>query len=664
MKGDRRQAALATAHARIRSNPNAPLQLMGREADGLAALALTTALEQWRSAVDQHTNGSDRKTTADLTLRCDDLVGRLEALTAYDTLHDGALDAIATVTSISSDLTRPGSTSTGSTSANMRSALDSVNGWIETTTKPTKNSSSRTSATWTSTQTEVGRAGQQQRSAVQELLGLDVDDLLDDNGEYSPEVVLGAMHGLYPALLDLLLEIIQPLASNGLQLDRCLDAVHHFQLSDGPLRLWAAQQAKKHIVAAYEKDPKRTALIMRELRNRTDNSAANRERLRRTRRSLAAAQTSTERAELTLERYRQMAEGQLRPWGWTLARLTGGYDDAKMPELGGIRERLVKADTAATRAVADVIRPIARNAAAHEDYQYDDRRHVLRVGSETATREELEDACIRIVALVSGFELGFGAARADTEGLRQAMDDGDPAPMAAELLRRRSIEFFSTNGLKPLRGERTGSTFTVTIESLEPQKINPMFQAVMWASRMQHDTDTFAVKLYGESNPIVEVERAVLDKTFPLWWKCRHVFDQMPTGVFGGVNTAVRMKAETGPEAVRAAVWIGANDLVHAFNEFWDPWWPRRTSAFGDLAQRAYTVEHSSRIALEQTGNNSAGKLHQLILRASELHDAARQENLPLVRSQESRIRKLHGSVPMMPILPTWSDWIPPRDDD
>jgi hypothetical protein len=102
----------------------------------------------------------------------------------------------------------------------------------------------------------------------------------------------------------------------------------------------------------------------------------------------------TQRVRISPSIYRRVVESQLRPWAWTLPQLRGRRS-LVTPELSNMRDMLVADGHPLLAELAVAILLAARNAAAHEDYAWDDAADALSVGNDFVTVSELEDATDR-----------------------------------------------------------------------------------------------------------------------------------------------------------------------------------------------------------------------------------------------------------------------------
>jgi hypothetical protein len=494
-----------------------------------------------------------------------------------------------------------------------------------------------------------------------QLFGLQQDRIVDAEGYFSVELVIAEMHGRYDWLLDRLEALTRPLTTTPLDMDKAITAVRLVTGFGGPQGLFVARSVKRLILETFAADPLATALALRALRARTDRSAANNMRVRRTHRQLGQARDDAEAAMLLLEQYRQLAEGQLRPWAFTLLRLQQRRAGS-VPELGRLNALLDTSGDPLARIASSAILAGARNAAAHEDFDYDRSRGLMVVGDDTISTGDLRRAMRTIATIVGGAEAGWTAARAESPALRQAMDVGDSTPPPAVLLRRKSVEHFATNGLRPVDSSRTGDQFTVVLEDLVPGRINPCMQALIWSARYQRDVAEFRVELVGRHGAVLVVDRGCLDDSFELSLTCRGWFSAMPTSLFLGVNAAARLTVESSGQGADAVAWLAANDVVHAFNEAHDLASLEVRPSIEDLWRRAYVAERGARLGLAQTGKGGAGRLHRVIRRLGDVREAISSSDPRRLDQLENESRRVHETLRPVAPLPSWSPWVPPAE--
>jgi hypothetical protein len=263
----------------------------------------------------------------------------------------------------------------------------------------------------------------------------------------------------------------------------------------------------------FSEDPVNLAVPLRELKLGVERSASSRAGIIRAGRALETVRTDAERAGISLDLYRRMVESQLRPWVRALLRIRG-RQVSKVAPLNTLREQLIKDGLPLLRDAADAILPAARNAGAHEDFEWDDAARILRIGDAAVTVGELEDATERAYAFMCGAEAAWSCARARWPQLATLLDSEDPPGGLRTMNTFGALAHFGTNGLRVADWRYERGKFAVTVDELPSQLINPCFQAVTWASRYLADASRFEVLLPGLSRAALELTRPALDATF------------------------------------------------------------------------------------------------------------------------------------------------------
>lgn len=403
--------------------------------------------------------------------------------------------------------------------------------------------------------------------ACDAAFGVPYDSLRDSRGTYAPSRLFAAYYGRYDELADRVAKVLAPITDKPPHLINAVQAAESLIVTPRPLlTLRAASDATLVISQELSTDPKALAAPLRELKLRVDRSAANHAGIVRTTQALNEARTDAERAELWLDLYRRMVEGQLRPWAWTLLRIRGKSDE-KPPDLNGLRELLVADGLPLLQDAADAILPAARNAAAHEDFEWDEAAEVVRIGDAAVTVAELEDGVERAYAFMCGAEAAWACARARWPQLATLLDADDPPNGLKTINVRSALSHFGTNGLRVHDWQYERGVLAVTIDELPFSLINPCFQAAAWASRYLEDASRVKVLLPSLPRPAADLSRQALDATFVVWTQARACFAAMPLSTFLPANADARLQVELPDEAALAAAWLAVNDAVHAYNE-------------------------------------------------------------------------------------------------
>lgn len=486
--------------------------------------------------------------------------------------------------------------------------------------------------------------------------GVAHDDLLDERGIFSRSRLLAAYYGRYRQLAIRIGTLLSVITSHPPDVVSALGPAEALALSGRPLITLRTAVRITHLFDEHiAADVEALARPLREMKLAVDRSAASHGAMVRLRAQRDEVSTSEERAVLDLDIYRRMVEGQLRPWGWALLQVFG-RTAARPPELSSLREQLVAEQHPLLLDAARAIVPEARNAAAHEDYVWDHKLGALRIGDATISPDDLDDASDRAYTFMLGAEAAWRCARHSSPAFANALDAHDPLGGFAALNVRTAIDNFGTNGLQVQRWSHDAGALTVVLDDLPFQRINPCFQAVMWASRYLEGTERFVVTTPGAERPAMDLSRAPLDATFVVWWEAAGRFPSMPLSTFMPANTWARLAVELPDAAALASAWHAVNDAVHAYNEAHEATgsWEQKLSPLIDRLDLVTTAVAATLTTLPQ---QSAAPLLQVIeltrraaaatsavLRGFSTNEAARLEN---------DICDLYESWPSAAVLPT-----------
>lgn len=194
------------------------------------------------------------------------------------------------------------------------------------------------------------------------------------------------------------------------------------------------------------------------------------------------------------------------------------------------------------------------------------------------------------------------------------------------------------------------------LEDLPLQRINPCFQAVMWASRYLDDTDRFQVTLPGLERPAVDLSRWALDATFVVWRQARASFRIMPQSTFLPANAWARLAVQLPDQAALATAWLGLNDAVHAYDEAYEETasWPVRVAMLALRLDLVGAALAATLAVLPQPAGPPLQKVIDLVVPASRWADSASKGGTPGPSAMlEERIAALHSAWPAATVLPT-----------
>lgn len=334
-----------------------------------------------------------------------------------------------------------------------------------------------------------------------------------------------------------------------------------------PLLAWrAARQAHALLRRCADTDPERLRVVLLELRNRAPARAASEQRLNKAVKQRAEAGTHSEKALAGLSVYRVLLEGQLRPLGWVLLRLSGA--EGSMPMVNELRERCSASDQPLLRAVAGVVLPELRNADAHEEAHFDEISgelvleggKLVRPGQVAASEQEVR-------SLVAGLELALACAVAQLEpaAAAYALRPGDPNT-AAEALKH-VAQRYGHAGLSLWSIHRDRSTVHVVLDELGPLSPNPCFVATMQGHGLLGGVTRWQISLKGREGVVIDLSAQVLRENLPVFLRAANWFDRMPVGTFLPCNTWTRLAVETPGQAMRAAAWWALNEVQDAIDQ-------------------------------------------------------------------------------------------------
>jgi hypothetical protein len=492
--------------------------------------------------------------------------------------------------------------------------------------------------------------------ACEAAFGIPLEDVLDERGIFSRSRLLAAYYGRYPQLANRIGNLLSVITSRPPDVVNALGPAEALALSGRPLiTLRTAVRIRDLFEEHIAADVEALAGPLREMKLSVDRSAASHGAMVRLAAQRDQVSTAEERAVLDLDLYRRIVEGQLRPWAWALLQVFG-RTAAKPPELSSLREQLVAEHHPLLLDAARAILPDARNAAAHEDYVWDDELRVLRIGDAEISRDDVDDASDRAYTFMLGAEAAWRCTRFTSAAFAGALDADDPRGGFAAVNVRMAIDHFGTNGLQVQRWSHDAGTLTVVLDDLPFQRINPCFQAVMWASRNLEGTERFVVTTPGARRPAMDLSRAPLDATFVVWWEAAGRFSAMPLSTFMPANTWARLAVELPDAAARASAWHALNDVVHAYNEAIDTPGPL-DHRLRPLVDRLDLVTTAVAATIATLPTSAVGPLADVLAltRSAATATAAvmRGFGSSSAARLEQQIRDCHESWPSASVLPT-----------
>ncbi|MGO8949000.1 MAG: hypothetical protein ACLQUY_15405 [Ktedonobacterales bacterium] len=490
----------------------------------------------------------------------------------------------------------------------------------------------------------------------QAAFGVPFESVRDAKGIFSGLRLLSAYYGRYSRLRLRINSVLSILTSSPPDLLNALRPAEALVLTDRPLvALRTAIRVRDLFTSKLAEDAEELARPLRAMKLEVDRSAISHAGIIRVVGQLEHVETAAERAALTLDLYRRMVESQLRPWAWTLLQIYG-RSGVKAPELSSLREQLLSAGVPLLRDAAEAILSDPRNAAAHEDYLWDDELKMLRVGDGTVSVDDLEAAISRSYAFMAGAECAWRCARTESSELARLLDREDPQDGIRAINALRGLEHFGTNGISVRNWFMDGDVLTVLLDELPLSSINPCFQAVTWSSRHLTNVNRFIIKLPGQARPVMDLGRQPLDACFGVWREAIKNFSVMPTSVFLPANAWARLAVELPDQAMRAVAWFALNDARHAYLDAME--------MPGPLAERIAPLNsrlHLIGTALAATITTLPIEIVEPLTEVLDLVTAAESWNLPATiglsrkpaHDLEIRISELYTSYPVPAVLPT-----------
>lgn len=489
------------------------------------------------------------------------------------------------------------------------------------------------------------------------LFGYPRSELCDDRGILSASRILAANHGRYDALMRDVAAVLLPVTAHPPWGIDGLHAVIPLIVTPRPLiTLSAATGVRALIEQGMAINPIATATPLRELKLRVDRSAASHAGMIRTSRNLEEATTQSDSAILKLDLYRRMAESQLRPWAWTLLRMTG-RTGTSAPELASLREQLIADGSSLLVMAASAILAGPRNAAAHEDFVWNEQDGTLIVGSTEVSISEIDDATAFAYSFMLGAECGWACARAESSTLAALLDAEDPPAGLPAIDIRNASNRFGTNGLRLMSSTYELQTLVVVLEELPFHGINPCFQAILEAARIISHASQFEVHVLGRDAAVIELPRDVVDATNVVWSLALKSLREMPLSTFLPSNAVSRLKVETPARAAAATSWLALNDAVHAYNDAHEASGTReeRAAALAARLDVVATALAMTATVLPSEAVKPLERARALVTRGKEWADCLVRGETPdsLRSSAESRLRRLLNSRGSPSVLPT-----------
>lgn len=403
--------------------------------------------------------------------------------------------------------------------------------------------------------------------SCKEAFGIPYADTLDSSGIFSPVRLLASYYGRYEQLARRFNSVLSAVTASPPDLLNALMPAEALVLTSHPLiSLRTAIQVLELFRHEYQSDPQSLARPLIALKLDVNRSATNHAGMVRAIVQNESATSDAERADIALELYRRMIEGQLRPWAWTLLRIHR-RSGSIAPKLSVLREQLIADGLPLMLDAAEAILPDARNASAHEDYLWDADAGQLQIGGSHVSLEHLEGAFNRAYAFVAGAECAFRCSRTEMPGLARLLDSEDPPDGLQSNDSRRAMDHFGTNGLNVRRWSYDKRLLVVDLDVLSLNSVDPCFQAAVGASHVLSGAEGILVTLDEGEITAMNLPRKALDANFQVWQKALNLFSVMPISTFLPLNAAARIAVESQGRAAEAIAWFALDDVLRAFDE-------------------------------------------------------------------------------------------------
>jgi hypothetical protein len=342
------------------------------------------------------------------------------------------------------------------------------------------------------------------------------------------------------------------------------------QLVSAPRPLLAhltAARLVEVIRAAESANPVRATAPLRTIGSRINRFEESDRRAGEALDGLAGARSARDAARYTLIAYEAVAEGQLRWWGWALARLLGHAESERAPELGTVRQTLAGSDHPLAADIAAVLEPRWRNLLDHHDFEFDHAAGVIVDDTSELEPSVVEDALTRARSLVAGLRAGRVIALATLPQLKQRLVGDDEIGIYAAG-REQLIEWrLGASGLWVEDLIRDRQTLRVELDELPFDAINPCLQVLSVLPKFDEEIERLQIVVAGISRPVIDVPRPVLDATFVLYQRALSSFQAMPPATFMPTLAWARLEVEPPEQSAAAAAWLLANETVNLLAE-------------------------------------------------------------------------------------------------
>jgi hypothetical protein len=217
-------------------------------------------------------------------------------------------------------------------------------------------------------------------------------------------------------------------------------------------------------------------------------------------------------------------EGLMRRLGWTWLRLFGA-NDADMPLLSELHDRLAAHGDIVASALATAIVPPWRNAVAHREVSYDTARGKLKMGADLVAPQELRGPRQLGTAVAHGFECGIALARASSSALAAELHLGADVTSEPQLVQSRLADLMAQHHVRCKRVVARDDHVLICVEQLNVYEASCILVEFAEATDLYQMSD---IELQVDQRPALRVPATVLaelsrlretacDRKLPAW---------------------------------------------------------------------------------------------------------------------------------------------------
>ena len=406
------------------------------------------------------------------------------------------------------------------------------------------------------------------RDELLEMFGVPTSEVQDASGAFSDARVLAAYRLRLPDLKRRCDPVMRLVAQRPPSVFLAVDRVRDLVTSASPLTtLLTAQDVRTIVLAAFSASPDLAAEALADSWHERDRLRLSVDRLRASLRRARVAATAGDRSVALLEAYKHAVEGLTKRWVWTLLRMQGM--DGDPPTVGELPQKLTRLGAIGER-MAPALVAAARNAEAHEDFEYDDDAGTLMVGGSTVTDAQLDQWLERLDVMQRGWELGRLSAISDRPALQEAalgrLTKGSRS-YASDFARQR----FGHAGMVVRSFRRDRDRVDIELDALRPEACNPCFVALVQAGAALQQVGRFVVTVEGREEAVLDLPSTVLAVNWPVFLEAVERFPRaLPQSTFVPCIAWARLAVESVGDAATASAFLLLNDAQHAINDYED----------------------------------------------------------------------------------------------